>query len=197
MTTLDTPNTSVDPRDVPYLPTAVRYGLIGGLIGIVFSMIGNLTGLTEPDGSGGFNVISTLFGLVGFVIFIATGIMAIRFHRDQELGGFATFGRAFMTSFVALFVYGAILGIFSFVYTNFIDPGLLDRILQKTLEGMENQGASAQQIEATMQWLEWWFGLVGNMGFQLGFGVVAWPVFTAALFGLIIGAFTKKVKDEF
>ena len=48
MDTLDDPRKAVDESAVPFFPTALRYGIIGGLASIVFAMVLNLTGLSIP-----------------------------------------------------------------------------------------------------------------------------------------------------
>ena len=88
--------------DVPYFSTALRYGLIGGAISIAFSLIANLAGLVDYTGAES----NMLVNIVSFGITVGIVIFAIQAHRDTELGGYITFGRAFTVGFVAVMVAG-------------------------------------------------------------------------------------------
>lgn len=186
MTTLDAPNSNVDQRDVPFFQTALRYGVIGGMATIILSLIVNIFNLSDP--TGGFTPVTALISLLSLGLYVAIGVLAGRTHRDQELGGYMTYGRGFTVAFVALLIMGLIGGIFSFVYMNYIDPGMVDGILEATAQAYEDQGLSAAQTEAAMSWVEWAY----SPTMMIVFNVLVGPVFISALFALIIGAAVKK-----
>lgn len=186
MTTLDAPNNNIDPKDVSIFPTALRYGLIGGLVSIVISLLGNVLGLVDP--CAGFSGTNAIFTFLGIGVYIVVGVMAIKHHRDEELGGYASFGRAFSLIFMTLLIMGALGGAFTFLYMNIIDPTMVDTVLECTAQTYEEQGLSAQQIERSM-------GMVKMMyqpGLQLVLNLLVGPAFSGALFGLIMAAFLKK-----
>ncbi len=186
MTTLDAPNNNIDPKDVSIFPTALRYGLIGGLVSIAISLLGNVLGLVDP--CAGFSGTNAIFTFLGIGIYVVVGVMAIKHHRDEELGGYASFGRAFSLIFMTLLIMGALGGVFTVLYMNIIDPTMVDTIMECTAQTYEKQGMSAQQIEQSM-------GIVKMMyqpGLQLVLNLLVGPAFSGALFGLIIAAFTKK-----
>ncbi len=190
MTTIDEPNTYKDPSGVPYFQTAIRYGIIGGLIFVVWGLIAQMTGLADPCQAmeGGSNSIVT--GLVSILILIGVnalvGVLAIRQHTT-DLGGYIPFGRAFVVALVALIVAGVISGLFNVLYTTVIDPAFSERVMGCLEAQYEAQGLDPSQIDSAMGVMK----IMYNPILQ-----VVTSIFTSAFFGaiisLILAAILKK-----
>ncbi len=183
MTTLDNQNQVIDEASVPYLPTALRFGLLAGLITIVYSLLANLTGLSIPNSLGKvfLNFAIVLAITIGMVVYF------IRFHRDKELGGYISFKRAFLLSFVALLISTVISSIFSMIYVAFIDTTFLDAIVDATEEMMTNMGAPADAIETQMADMREKMTVVGMLKQGLMNGIIG-----GAVISLIVAAIMKK-----
>lgn len=190
MTTIDEPNTYQDPSNVPYFQTALRYGLIGGLILVVWGLIAQMTGLADPCAAmeGGGN--SVMIGILSFVALIGVsvlvGILAIRQHTS-DLGGYITFGRAFVVSLVTLIIAGFISGLFNVLYTSVIDPEMTDRIMGCMADQYEAQGMSQDQIDTALGYME----IMYNPFLQIVISLFT-SAFFAAIIGLILAAIMKK-----
>ena len=100
MSTLDSPNNFVDQSNVPYLSTAIRYGALAGLGSVILGLLSNMLGLVDP--CKGFSAMSALMMVLGIGIFVGAGVLAVQHHRNNELGGYITFGRAFVVAFIAI-----------------------------------------------------------------------------------------------
>lgn len=180
---LDSPN-QVDPSEVSFFSTALRYGLIAGLVGIVVSMIAMSTGLM--DFSKGF-VWPMVIGVISFAILIVITVMGVRHHRDKELGGYANFGRMFLVAGLIVLIAGVLGTIFNYAYFNFIDPDYLANASDGVMEMYENMGMSDDQVETAMEQFEKQMegqsnpvkGLLGN-------------VIASGIIGAIIGLIMKK-----
>lgn len=183
MTTLDNQNSVIDENSVPFIPTAVRFGLIGGLIFIVYSLIANLTGLSIPNSLG-----KVFFGLaLVLAISIAFVVYVIRHHREKDLGGYISFKRAFLLSFVTMLIASIISGVFSMIYVAFIDPSFLDAVIDGTEEMMTNLGAPAETIETQMAEMREKMTVVGMLKQGLMNGIIG-----GAVISLIVAAIMKK-----
>ena len=148
MAVLDDNQNYVDPSTVSFWPTAIRYGLIGGLISAVYGLVGNMTGLTMPGGS----ILSmVLMGLVGIGITIGVMVFAIKRHRDDDLGGYITWGRAFVVGLVASVLMSLISTIFNYVYVTFIDPSFLDTMMEGMEEMMSGLGLQDEALEEALE----------------------------------------------
>ncbi|MEZ4960540.1 MAG: DUF4199 domain-containing protein [Saprospiraceae bacterium] len=143
MTTLDNPTQGKDESTVPFLPTAIRYGLIGGLISVVYSLISNMLGFSIPTSIGSWLL---SIGLM-LIIFFGTSILAIRQHRNKELGGFITFKRAFLTGLVTLVIMAVISTLFGILYITVIDPGFAKDSVGKMEEFLASFGMPEDQME--------------------------------------------------
>ncbi len=183
MTTLDNPNQVIDETSVPFLPTALRFGLIGGVIFIIYTLLANLTGLSIPNGLGKvfLNLAIVLAVTIGLVIYF------VRQHRDNDLGGYISFKRAFLLSFVSLLISSVISGLFSMIYVAYIDPSFLDTVLDATEEMMTNMGAPADAIETQMADMREKMTVVGMLKQSLMNGIVGGLVIS-----LIVAAIMKK-----
>ena len=122
----------------PIMPTALRYGLIGGLITIIWGMASIFLGWSNPN-AGAMSYLST-----GVVYLINIGIiaMALAYHRDTMQNGFLTFGEGLKTAIGVMLIVGVIAAIFTFVYTQFINPGFMDEIISGMEAKFEAQGMS-------------------------------------------------------
>jgi uncharacterized membrane protein YhaH (DUF805 family) len=147
MSTLDAPQ-MINQSTVSPFPTAVRYGVIGGLILVAYALIGNLTGLTKPSAGFGILIVS---GLISIAIYIAVLVMAVRKHRDQDLGGYITFGRAFVVALIASLIASLLSTIFQYVYITVIDPNYMTTMVDEMQVMYERMGLSQEQIDAAME----------------------------------------------
>jgi len=67
-------------------PTALRYGMIGGLLFIITGIIQYLIGITSST--------SDIIGWIAMLaIPIVFSVLAILDHRDNDLNGFISYGR--------------------------------------------------------------------------------------------------------
>lgn len=182
MNTLDSIK-MVDPKEVSPQPIILRYGLILGLVLVGLSLVANMAGLNDPSKSqyGGM-----LIGLVSMVLYIGFQISGIKKHRDADLGGFVSFGRAFTVAFGIGLIAALVSLVFNYLYMNLINPDFTNQIMESTREQYEKQGMSEEQIEMALGWVTWAFKPLGQLiSFAVACGM-------GALVCLIIAAIMKK-----
>ncbi len=169
MTTLHASETSI-------FPTAMRFGLIGGLIVIVWNLIKNMAGLATNSMAGIVDM-----AIYGFIIY-----SAIKGVRELQ-GNHISFGKSVGVGVVACALMGLIGGIFAYVYYNFIDPSAVEEIVAYTVEMMEGFGLDEEVLEASAQGARDGFGL-----FQQVLGGLGGGAFMGLIGSLIGGAIMKK-----
>lgn len=81
-----------DPIEVPMRPTALKYAVPATLALIVLGLVLYVTGLSQPGVKG--NNWNTIQDVLGIIVSFAVPILAIKHHRDNDLGGYITFGRS-------------------------------------------------------------------------------------------------------
>ena len=118
------------------MSVAIRYGVIGGLIGVALGLGTYLAGMQ--------GTIPTILNIVSFVVGILIIVYAIRDHRDNDLGGFISYGRCVGVGVLTALIMGVISAIWTIVLYNFIDPDIMATLMEPQMEAMEEAGMSEE-----------------------------------------------------
>ena len=186
MENLDFVNNAPNPKNVSPWPTGLRYGLIWGGASILLTLISFLTN-TDPSLPNTSTVLKFVYGILGLGIAIWCIVMAIKQHRDQELGGYITLGRGMGMGTIVGLVAGALSGAYMLLHVLVINPGWGDQMRSALMEQYETMGLADDQIEQSMSMV----GFMFNPVFQLVGGLIN-GVFVGFLIGLIAGAIMKR-----
>ncbi len=174
--------------DVSPWSTIQYYGLLGGLIFIIFSFLGNTVGFGRP--CAGF-VSLAIFGLFFMVIFGFLIFAVIRKHRDDELGGYITFGRAVLVGTGAALIAAIFYAGYGYVYAAYIEPDLAVQMVDEMQVMFEELGLEDSVIDEQMADLEARMEpgaqLTSDLTSAVGIGV---------FFSLLFGAILKKSPPE-
>jgi Protein of unknown function (DUF4199) len=187
MAILDNSDAPLQEKDVSIWGLVKKWGLISALIGIVFQLIQQVTGVMSQSG-----MIIALYTVVSIGVSVAIYVMALKEHREQELGGFMSFKRAFYLAFMIGMVSTVIVLVFNYIYMNFINPSAMDAQLEMTRGMMEKFGMPEEQLDAAVEKQR--ESLTSPMSMVtglLGAGVVV------AIISLIMGAVMKKERPMF
>lgn len=185
MSSLNSPGV-IDQKSVSPWPTGGRYGIIAGMALVAVGLVFYVSGLVDVTQQGGtWNWISSLvnYAIMGVAIYLAA-----KFHRDEELGGFMTYGRGLGIGTIASLVMALVSVIWTILFFTVIAPDLPDEIRYQMREQMiEQQGMSESDVDQAM-------GFAGVFA-QPGV-LAAFAGFFTFLFGfvvsLIIGAVLRK-----
>jgi hypothetical protein len=161
---------------------ALKWGLIYGIIGIVYNTIAYNTGLWK----------SWLIGLLAMLVLLF-GTLYLAFNEYKILNaGFMTFKEGLGLGLLTITT-GAILSVlFDNFYRQYIDPSLLEQQIEMFTEQYESMGLSETQIEEAVQKME------NSAGSGLTFlsGVLG-AIFIGFIASLIMSAIMKKDKPVF
>ena len=161
---------------------ALNYGLYLALTSIFIHLIlyatGSLLEYSWISGTGGF---------VAMIVFITLGIKKYKINNN----GFLSFGEALKIG-VGIAVISAIISIiYTLIFTNFIDPDLLNRTIELQKQKWLDTGMSEEQIENSIEMAK---------KFQNPAITSAFSIIVQAFFGFIIsavvGAIMKKDKEN-
>jgi small-conductance mechanosensitive channel len=176
----------------PYRNTAITYGALTGLVSIVIGLLSYLAGFSDPSKQQG--AMGWINMLISYGVMIGGLVLAVRKHRDQELGGYITFGRAFGVGFLTMLVLGLISAVWTYVFFNFIATDMLELVKQSSIDRMvEKQGMSVDQAEAAMN--NPVTKSMMNPAAFTGFAFVG-ILFIGAIFALIVAAIMRKSPPE-
>ena len=184
MTPLDD-NNYIDQSTVSMMPMAIRYGLIGSLILIIFTIALNLLGMGAASGS------TAISYIVNILVFGGVVYMALTKHRDEDLGGYMTYGRAIGLGTLACLIMGIVGGIFSYIYVTFIDPSIMDLAWEQARAQYETMGMSDEEIENALEMAKKF-----SSGPMIAVFSILGYVIIGFITSLIVGAVVKKNPPE-
>jgi len=165
---------------------SIKWGVILGVVGIIFTLSLYLVDITL--------LTQSWVGIVSIIISIALVFYASIDYRKQ-LGGFMTFGQAFLHCFVVLAISGLIGVIFQYLLFNVIDPDaakvMAEAQMEATMQAMEAfGGANAEMMDDMEAQMANQYS-IGTMAMGYGFLLIVYAIFAA-----IVGAITKKKNKE-
>ena len=166
------------------MSAVVKWGLITGLVYVVYSLVMNLLGLQDPADPN--FVMSMLFGTVIFAVTFFTVYLGVKEFRNEENGGSLTLGEGFIKGFQIALIAAVISGIFSIIYFYFIDPDMISRFRESTEQQWEENNMSDEQIETASKVM----GFMMNPWIMTAMSVVM-VIFWGVIKGLIVGAILK------
>ncbi len=183
MNSLDENLDFIDQAEVPARPLAMRYGGIAALAFIAITLLLDTIGVVNYSTGEGLYYSSILAA----VATIAILYYAIKQHRDEELGGYITFGRCVkLAALIGLFS-GILIGIFAFVYHSFVTPDIIPSIMEFQMTQWEEAGMTEEQIEQASGMTKMFMTPAAQAVSSILNGVF-WNV----LLSLIVGAVMKK-----
>lgn len=162
---------------------AVKYGLILGVIGILYSMIGYLSGIEV--------MASFAYEIILFVITLGVSIfLAFRYRRLA--GGYISFKNAFIGLFIMFAISGIISTFFNILLFNVIDTDLPNKlneaIIVKTTSMLEGMGIDQEKIDETIEQIE----KESSYTIAKQISSYFWSLLLYALGALILAAIIKK-----
>jgi hypothetical protein len=127
-------------------------------------------------------------------LILAIGLFwVITSYRNKQEGGFISYGGAFSSGFYAGLIISIIIAVYTFIYVQFINPGIVDDIMIKAEEDLLSKYPdwSDEQIAQALSYTEMFtsptimaiFGFLGNL-------------VASTIFSLIIAIFAKREKKE-
>ncbi|MBC5994666.1 DUF4199 domain-containing protein [Pontibacter cellulosilyticus] len=160
---------------------AVKYGLLTGLVGVVYSLIIMVTDLGDN------RILSSL----AYLILIAGIVLAMKQYKTINYG-YMSYGQGLGIGSLVALIFGLLTGIFTWIYTTFVDTEYMSRMMEKQREEMLSQGMTDEQIDAGMKIAE---NFQGPVTMILGAAVIT--LIVGFILSLIISAIMKNSRPEF
>ncbi len=164
--------------------TAILFGLYSAGVAIAITLIGYFTGL---DKTNAVNWMSWL-GVPFFIFFLW---MAMKERKQEDYGGTISYGQCIGTGVLVGLFAGIAVGLFMYVYTTAINPGMIDMIVQKQADALRAQNMSADQIQKAQSYSK----MFTSPPMMAAWSLVG-DILMALIFSLIIGIFVKSKEGE-
>ncbi len=162
-------------------PIAIKYGFLAALVGVIYNVILMVLDLGDN------RALSSL----AYIILIAGIILAIKEYKALNLG-YISYGQGLGIGSLVSVIFGFMLGIFTWVYTSFIDTEYMAGVMEKQRVKMIEEGLSDEQIDSAMKIAE---NFQGPVTMILGAAVIT--LIIGFILSLIISAIMKNSRPEF
>jgi hypothetical protein len=150
------------------------YGVIIALAIIVLSLILFLLNLDQ----------NKPLQFLSYAVLLAGIVLSQLNYRNKYGNGYIEYGQSFMVGMLTSLVLAVIMGIYTFIFFTFIDPGSMEEIMLQTEQQMLDRGMTDMEIEQAMK--------VASM-----FQTVGWMTFFAVLGNYIIGIILSLITSIF
>lgn len=162
------------------MKNAIRYGLIYSAINIIWSLIAYVFGINRTEHTWIPNILAVAFPIVCIVL-------AVYEERKSNPGGFISFSKAFKTGLVVIVLGTLINSAYGVLYSQVIDPDLIEYVEEQQVAKLEESGMSDEQIEANLSVFRMMKSPFGMFTFALISGV-----FSGAIYALIVAAILRR-----
>jgi Protein of unknown function (DUF4199) len=172
--------------------SALKSGLIIGAVSIVVFILMYVADI-KPVGI----MMPIVIMLVGLAISIGVLVYLFKSYKTQ-IGGYITFGDAFLYCFIALLAATVLSSLFTFLFIQFIEPNYYMNIMEAQKTYMENYLSGKVTEEQLVQTLDKMDAEAAKMTpvSNLIKGLVGGVIFDGII-ALIVGAIMKKKPEMF
>ncbi len=176
------------------LQFTMTYGVILGIVSVIFSLIMYMTGFMP------YNIKrAVLVGLITLIITIIFLVTGTKSYRDKILNGTITYWNAVMVGLLIV-VFSAILSSFySLIFNLYIDPEYMNKVTEASknwwYDYLNRVGATDYQIEDTMNKLD--KQMADSSPIKSFFKGLYMSAILGLILSLITSAFVKKNPNPF
>lgn len=158
----------------PY-KTAMNFGALLGLVLILYSAL-----LYAIDQS-----TNQYLSWISYVFLAAGIVLGTKHYRDKVNEGFITYGQALWTGTLIVLFASFITAFYTYIFTKFIDPGMVEKILEQTeTQMLEQNNMSEEDVETAMK-ITRMFVTPGMMSISI--------VFITTVMGFVISLITSAI----
>lgn len=126
---------------------------------------------------------------VASLIILAVSVyLTVLFKRDKDLGGVIRFKEAFVAGISAGFVVGLMVGLFLLVYSQYINPNLVNEMMKEAEDYYKSQpNVTQEQIDRAKDSVKAMFSPFGQLTYGIGTTMLV-----GALISLVCAAIMRK-----
>lgn len=168
-------------KDVSIRSVAIKYGLISGLIGIIYFVVVDFAGLVGVSA-------------LQWVAYLITAVLIFLAHKEyiRDGDGYMSYGQGLGLGTLLSLVSAVLSSVFAYFYISFINTDYIANLREITLQKYYESGMGEQMIEKSIEIFDQWTTPV----MILVIGIIS-GVFIGFIISLIVSAITKKSRPEF
>lgn len=153
----------------------IKYGFISTLVSVIFFIVLVIAGQNAFDNT--WNWIGMIFSII---------IMVLAHKNFKDSNTYMSYGQGVGIAFWMCLVSIILGGLFTYVYSNIIDPTVMETFYEKQMEQMSEQNMPDEQMQMAVEWTKKLFWPM----------YVLFGMFFGVLLGVIVSIFTQKKAPE-
>lgn len=168
---------------------SLKWGLIMGIVYVIFSLISNMLGIQAGAGGGGMASagIGLLLNSLLFLVTLAILYLALKEIREEELDGFLNLGQAIRKGMKIALIAGLILAVYMLLYAYVIDPHMMDKAAEAMEATWDKMNVPEEQREMSRK-----IAMIFMHPLILAPMSIIWVAFWGLIKSLIAGSMLKK-----
>lgn len=125
---------------------------------------------------------------ISLLILAVTIYVTVLFKRERDLGGVISFKDAFVAGVSSSFVIGMMVGLFLLLYSQYINPGLLDEMIATAEDYYKTQpDVTQEQVDKAKESVKAMYSPFGQLTYGIGTTMLV-----GGLISLVCAAIMKK-----
>lgn len=134
---------------------------------------------------------SKLPQLAGYAALLVALFIGIKSYRDQDLGGYISYGKSLGMGVLIAFFGSIIAAFYTYIFFTFIDPAMVDKIMELSQQKMLDKGLPEDQVQTSLSMMRKFM----TPGWMFLFAILTYT-FMGFLFSLVISIFTKREQQN-
>lgn len=165
------------------LRTTMTWGLFLGIALVLIHLIPYAANIMKPP---------LWLTLLMYAAMIGGVIMGQIKHRNNDLGGYITYGRAFACGMLVMIFASIVYALYFIILTQWFDPNYINKMLDETTQILAQNGLTDEQIETALQMSK---QMITPL-FTLFSSILSYAIW-GAIFSLITSAIVKRTPSVF
>ncbi|MCB0278790.1 MAG: DUF4199 domain-containing protein [Calditrichaeota bacterium] len=143
----------------------LKYGLISGGIMVALFVISSMYAIESPE----YYTIGEIIGFASIILCLLAVFFGVQHYRDEHGAGKITLKTAMAAGIQITFIASLLMGIYTFVFYETIDPGFAEKYYEYYAEQIKMSGKSADEIKTELANLNPFGDLIYSSTFQAFF----------------------------
>lgn len=166
-------------------PLAMKFGLIIAFVHIIINLVFYFI---DPEAAQkGTSTLGIIQLILVFVLTAWVFIYATKLRRDSELDGYITYNKSLGFMMNISLPAAFIISVYTYIFFAYINPGMMEKIMETQVEQMQAQGRSEEEIDMALSMAQ----KMSSPMLLTFFGVLG-SLFQLFLVSLIAAIFTRK-----
>ena len=178
----DQQNENLSQMPITPVKNAMNYGAIVGLAMVIISILFYIMGQESSEWG----------AYVHYIILTLGMVLGIKHFRDNINGGYLSYGKCLANGVMIGFFASLITSFYSYVFFTFIDPSIIQVMLDQAEQNLIDAGTADEEIEMAMVYTKKFMTpLLLTVATLFSYTLLSF------LFSLIISIFLKRNDDSF